>query len=140
MSSPKRENGLSFIIGVSSPSGPLPIRVFSGQRAPLIGSWPQAPQAALLLFVSVASDAAAPSGASRPPEDRDGHGPKPMEEDMRVFMLKLLLRFSRVPLRLHFRVSITTSDVPTERIVRRKALAILLRVRWTLAICRAPPV
>ena len=137
MSGSERKNGLSFIIGASSPSGPLPIRVFSGQRAPLIGSWPQA---ALLLFVSVASDAAASSGANRSPEDRDGRGPKPMEEDMRVLMMKLLLRFSRVPLRLHFRVSITTSDVPTERIVRRKALAILLRVRWTLAICRAPPV
>lgn len=58
---------------------------------------------------------------------------------MRVLMMKLLLGFSRVPLRLHFRVSIAMSDVPLERIVRRKALAILSRVRWTLAICRAPP-
>ena len=58
---------------------------------------------------------------------------------MRVLMMKLLLRFSRVPLRLHFRVSITMSDIPPERIGRRKALAILLRVRWKLAICRAPP-
>lgn len=49
-----------------------------------------------------------------------------MEEDMQAFMIALRLRFSRNPLRFYMRLSLAMPALRT-------------RLRWMLAVCRAPP-
>lgn len=58
---------------------------------------------------------------------------------MRFLMMKLLVRFSRYPLRLHFRLSLSLSDQRLERIIPTRMPWVIARVRWILAIGRAPP-
>ena len=120
------------------PFQPTPSASFGGQQAPLIGSWLQAPDAGALLltFQSQAMHPPPPAQAGLH-EGRDRRGSKPMEEDMKVLIVILRLRLSRrMPASLHFRMSISISDVSANR---GTAPVILSRLRWTLSVCRAPP-
>jgi hypothetical protein len=68
---------------------------------------------ALLLFVPVASDAAASSGARPPPEGRDWRGRKTMEDTMRVRTIEELMQLTRIELTgLLVRIKSALPDCP----------------------------
>ena len=87
---------------------------------------------ALVLFVPVASDAPASSGARASPEGRDWRGRK-MEETMQLLTVNQLWRLTRIALSiLARRIKIALPALPDGSPERANALASLRNISYVL--------